>query len=77
MLSGEEADLAQEFRRAVADDDGFGGLAAVLDDVDGAVDEDDEVVGPVAGGEEDFTGCDVELASVAAEVLELGRIEDG
>ena len=75
-LAGEQAELTEEFPRAVGDDHGLGRPALILDDLGATLEDDDQVVGLVAGGEKDVAGGDIGFAAVAAQELDLGVIEN-
>ena len=76
-LAAQKADLAQELRGPVGDENGLVGPTVVLDDLGSPFENDDEVVGLVTGGEEELTGSDGELAAVGPENVDLRGIEDG
>jgi hypothetical protein len=75
-LPGEHADLAQELRPAVPGDERRSGLAVPLDDLGGAVQHHDQVIGLVPVGEQHLAGGHVTLSAVPAQNLKLGRVQD-
>jgi hypothetical protein len=54
-LTGEEAELSEELERAKGDEGHLGRLTVVLDDVDFPLQDDYQVIGLVAVGEENVT----------------------
>jgi hypothetical protein len=76
-LTGEEAELAQELERAKGDEGHLGRLTVVLDDVEVPLEDDYQVIGLVAVGEENVTWGETLLDAVTLEHLELRRAEYG
>jgi hypothetical protein len=66
-LSGQETLLSEEFTGSVGDDQVLLWSPEVLEDVDLALEHDDQVIGLVAVGEEDIALLDLQFGSVATE----------
>jgi hypothetical protein len=69
--------ITQELARPVRDDRAFIGVAVVLNDFDGALQQDDHVVAAVPVGEQDLPIGDAMLASIALEGGQLRLAEEG
>jgi hypothetical protein len=76
-LPGEHADLAQELRPAVPGDERGAGPAIPLDDLGGAVQHHDQVIGLVPVGEQHLASGHVALGAVPAQHLKLIGVQDG
>jgi hypothetical protein len=63
-LSGQQTHLTQELTSPVGGDHALVGLAGVLDDVDGAFQQDDHVVSLVAVGEKDLAVSDAVFRAI-------------
>jgi hypothetical protein len=74
-LPGEHADLAEELGPAVAGDERGAGTAMVLDDLGGAVQHHDQVIGLVPVSKQHLTRGHVALGAVPAQHLELPGVQ--
>ena len=66
-LTRQQALFPEELPLAVGDDHFLGRLAEVLDNLDGALEDDDEVIARIAIGEEHVTSADLHLGAVETE----------
>jgi hypothetical protein len=75
-LPGQQADLAQELRRAVRGDDRFPRLAAQFDDPDPASQHHNQVITHIPVGEQHIADGNVMLTAIPAQHLKLRRVQD-
>ena len=75
-LAGEQADLAQELRRAIRGDNRLAWLAVPLDDPDPTCQHHDQVITHIPVGKQHIAGGNVVLTAIPAQHLKLGRVQD-
>ncbi len=76
-LTGQQALLPEELPLAVGDDHFLFRFSELLDNLDGALEDDDEVIARIAVGEEHVTGADLHLVAVETEGGQLRITEQG
>ena len=74
-LAREQADLAEELRRAIRGDDCLARLAMALDEPDLTSQHHEQVIGQIPGGEQHLSGAHVALSPVSAQHLKLRRVQ--
>ncbi len=75
-LPGQQADFAEELRRAVRRDNRLAWLAVPLDDPDLTCQHHDQVISHVPVGKQHLASRNVMLAAVPAQHLKLRRVQD-
>jgi hypothetical protein len=75
-LAGEQADLAQELRRAIRGDNRLARLAVPLNDPDPTCQHHDQVITHIPAGKQHIADGNVVLTAIPAQHLKLRRVQD-
>src|SRR5690348_16409382 len=76
VLAGEQADLAQELRRAIRRDNRLARLTVPFDDPDPTCQHRDQVITHIPVGKQHIAGGNVVLTAIPAQYLKLRRVQD-